>query len=349
MLYHAGAFLAVTLSSMVCVSGRRITSITSIDGSSLSSQEVLGVQYQSPLRPVRSPSATMSLLQQLFNGTDLNSTSNSREECTSTYRSTERGVLGKGRQGTVKRVLKTANKLEYALKSPNSKEDVNDLIAEAKIMQAAAGCEGVMQVRDLKPCYKRRYVPGMYVTDRMEGDLQAWLTSTKGSVKEGWTVQDGLAQRRRCKPDFEKEMLSALDCLHGKGFIHGDLKLDNVLYNELGEDGCPTGLRLADFGLSAAIGTELKKYPKECMSAATHLPDCVFEGQPCNLPDVEVPDVEAPLSDDVFVVDPLIDMCSYKVMRSQLFQEWTPLDAKYENKGSCGKMAYGRGTEFRFP
>lgn len=42
----------------------------------------------------------------------------------------------------------------------------------------------------------------------------------------------------------------------GGKYLHNDLKEDNVLFEDLDNDGCPIGLVLADFGMSAKIGSK---------------------------------------------------------------------------------------------
>jgi len=154
---------------------------------------------------------------------------------------------------------------------------------------------------------------------------------------------------------IKETMIAALECFHAKGFMHGNLMADNVLYMNEDERGCPQGLHLRDFIATQAIFDREScsrkkdiKFPADEYEdqELNHLPACMFQGKTCELKlsSVETPSslacppvnhptggtaegkegaslpsvAESSASD--YMVDPLIDMCSLKVMLYELFQ-----------------------------
>merc|ERR1712224_1108726 len=70
--------------------------------------------------------------------------------------------------------------------------------------------------------------------------------------------------------------MGGLRCLWKAGYIHGDLKADNVLYEGVDPEQCPSGVRLTDFGLSRERGLPMVTYSTDFYEEATHLPEFLF-------------------------------------------------------------------------
>eukprot|EP00746_Dinoflagellata_sp_MGD_P027600 gnl/MRDRNA2_/MRDRNA2_165130_c0_seq1.p1 gnl/MRDRNA2_/MRDRNA2_165130_c0~~gnl/MRDRNA2_/MRDRNA2_165130_c0_seq1.p1 ORF type:complete len:253 (+),score=20.64 gnl/MRDRNA2_/MRDRNA2_165130_c0_seq1:40-798(+) len=120
--------------------------------------------------------------------------------------------------------------------------------------------------------------------------------------------------------------------LHKAGYIHGDIKTDNILYAGVDTRGCPTGLRLTDFGLSFRIGSQQSKYDRSYYAGSWHLPACLFEGQVCQLLGVSS-------SYSKFIADERIDYCSY----TDLMVTFGPAPKLISAKGgNCGPMGPNR-------
>ena len=72
------------------------------------------------------------------------------------------------------------------------------------------------------------------------GDLATFCDASRG-------VSESLAKR------IMRQLVSAVATLHSAGFVHRDIKADNVLVQSVDDDGCPHVI-LCDFGLSVREG-----------------------------------------------------------------------------------------------
>ncbi|OLP77226.1 hypothetical protein AK812_SmicGene42735, partial [Symbiodinium microadriaticum] len=109
-----------------------------------------------------------------------------------------------------------------------------------------------------------------YIAPEMKGDLHHWV---HGPFKEL-----DKATRQMCAERVIRQLFSGMLCLHEAGYIHGDLKGDNVFYEGLDRDGCPTGVVLADFGSSMKVGLPMQRYSKRYYEGSGHLPGSIFTG-----------------------------------------------------------------------
>jgi len=191
------------------------------------------------------------------------------------------------------------------------------------------------------PCINGRFKKGEYVTINTQADLWMWRHATTDGMRE------------HCFEDVHTELLAALNCFHGRGLVHGDLKLENVKFSSFSENGCPTGLHLSGFGESTYIGTGklrkvLKKHGADYWDFAPHLTGCIIKGRSCLLPSMKF----SRWFDfgEHYVADAVVDMCSYKYILFDLFDRTITLKgAKYKDAGSCGKMGTIRIDVFVFP
>jgi len=129
----------------------------------------------------------------------------------------------------------------------------------------------------------------------------------------------------------------SITCLHrgGKGYLHGDLKGDNIYYTKLDDFQCPIGLKIADFGLSSRLGTTEEKYSSKYWNSAGHMPAFVFRHMEKVDPLSKVPGAVSTKTH--FVVLNLIDWCSYAFM---MFIDFG-LDVM-GSKFDCGMMGVDR-------
>lgn len=309
--------------------------------------------------------------------------------------------IAKGGQGTVWKVQRGTGPVEtLALKVPNTPGDRQDIADEARIMEAASS-DGTMPLLESNPCLKipttpsskmarqmtflhdsnfqmpqdftsglfKFRVPGSYLTTLMKADLHSWINKASSSMI------------KRCGEMIAETLGDALFDFHGSGFIHGDLKADNILFEDLYPSNhpsypdCPRGLRLTDFGLSGKIGEPDTRFSHDHYAGSNHLPGCVFDNSGCNLDGVSIDsnairtctqtcprgawwsklDV-APLvclcngyalgEDSFYKRDPSIDICSLTTLIYEVFgfaPSFSTLQVGAAT-GSCGPMGVGRRT-----
>lgn len=130
---------------------------------------------------------------------------------------------------------------------------------------------------------------------------------------------------------------SGLDCMHKAGFVHGDLKPDNVLFEGFDAEGCPTGISLADFGLSHEIGKPHLKFPKEYYLTSWEHPGTQFNGvtDPFKLTKKIKVNGKYKMH---YIVDARMDDCSLAMLMFELFKRRVPSIQEELGKGACGPM-----------
>jgi len=157
-------------------------------------------------------------------------------------------VLGQGANGKVIEVRQSGQPTS-ALKQSLSPEGEEDVEWEKTVMSKSQ-CEGVMSLMDSGPCLSPSRTPlaAAYVSAKMAGSLWDWA---KGKTR---------LQKSQCGLAVHSQLSKAIACLHDAGFVHSDLKGDNVFYSDVDRTGCPAGLKLADFGLTVERSTTQYKY-----------------------------------------------------------------------------------------
>jgi hypothetical protein len=142
---------------------------------------------------------------------------------------------------------------DYVAQNKPDKVDCKDIRTEAKMMREIAKslehlpdecANTVMLVKDGHPCLDGSPVPGSYVMEKMDGDLDSW--------RKKYAHKPGV--ETKCMPEITRKVMLAIDCFHRGDWVHADIKLANILYKGLKDD-CPQDLRLADFGMSGRKDT----------------------------------------------------------------------------------------------
>lgn len=126
--------------------------------------------------------------------------------------------------------------------------------------------------------------------------------------------------------------------MHASGYIHGDVKDDNVLFEAIDDNGCPTGISLADFGLSAKLDSESKDFfDAEDYMGAYYMPSSVFVGQEDIMGITKKRGKEL-----VYLASAKLDDCMLAFMMYVLFKKKDVSLQEELGKGFCGKMGSGR-------
>mmetsp|Transcript_52439 Transcript_52439/g.98179 ORF Transcript_52439/g.98179 Transcript_52439/m.98179 type:complete len:325 (+) Transcript_52439:68-1042(+) len=237
-------------------------------------------------------------------------------------------VLGKGANGIVSEVSSDGTSV-YALKQPLDQHAAADNKKEMQIMTDASSCSNVLPLTDGRPCVEKagtnQRLMYSYVAPEMKGDLLTWLRAVS------------FIRRKHCGKTVLKQVYFGLKCLHASGWIHGDLKSDNIFYQGEDSEGCPTGLVLADFGLSAQIGSIRNKFNSKYFDASSHLPSSLFRDQEDTLK-IQVDENHIRMSEGV-------DMCSFAMMMYFNFGmtvDGGAMELFTGGRGGCGPMGPGR-------
>ena len=125
--------------------------------------------------------------------------------------------------------------------------------------------------------------------------------------------------------------------MHEAGYMHGDLKPDNVLFEDFDADGCPKGIQLADFGLSHELGKPHLKFPKEYYKISWHEAGSVFNGAKDPFKLTKKVKVNGKYKMH-YMVDSRLDECSFAMLMYELFEERVPSIQEHLGKGACGPM-----------
>ena len=131
--------------------------------------------------------------------------------------------------------------------------------------------------------------------------------------------------------------------MHEAGYLHGDLKPDNVLFESLDASGCPVGIQLADFGLSHKLGVPHLKFLAADYMNSWHEAGTCFNGRKAKDPFGLTKRIKVNGKYKWhYIVDKRLDMCSLAMLMYELFEiRMTALQKTY-GEGVCGPMGPGR-------
>jgi len=220
----------------------------------------------------------------------------------------------------------------YAMKVPLEGDEEAEDAAEHEISVMAAAkdhqCMNVLPLLDEDPCVDGERMINAFVTKLLPWDMDKWQREYEVNAECFDVVFDAVR--------------SGLDCMHEAGYMHGDLKPDNVLFEDFDADGCPKGIQLADFGLSHELGKPHMKFPKQYYNISWHEAGTVFNGvtDPFKLTTKVKVNGKYKMH---YVVDSRLDECSFAMLMYELFNERVPSIQEHLGKGACGPMGPERG------
>ncbi|XP_038896341.1 mitogen-activated protein kinase kinase 1-like [Benincasa hispida] len=148
-------------------------------------------------------------------------------------------VLGKGSHGTVFLAVPTSAPLDFVALKVVLVEYAYSLMIEETILLNFNGCPEIIQ------CVGG----GIY----FEGDSLDTVTYSLALEYAARGSLTDLIRRREKLPEVEvkkylKMILRGLCCIHERGYVHGDIKVDNILV--FPDDTGKVKLKIANFGLS---------------------------------------------------------------------------------------------------
>ncbi|WP_241827096.1 serine/threonine-protein kinase [Streptomyces graminilatus] len=177
------------------------------------------------------------------------------------------GVIGSGGWGTVYEARAVADGTAAAVKvlptgalAPGQRAEFGELVAREVRFSAEADHPHLIRTRAVctvdAPDMPELDGAIALVMDRAEASVRQVLDSPKSSGPAGGPIPDAVRVLRG--------VVSGLAHMHGAGWVHGDLKPDNVLLGAGGE------VWLADFGLATELdGTHAHMPP---LGTLDHLP-----------------------------------------------------------------------------
>ena len=245
------------------------------------------------------------------------------------------GELGKGNWGAVYKVrTNTTGKYQYfALKVPLQGDPY---AAEANVKEAdimgTVHCTNVLPLVEKAPCVAEKgQLSTAFVTKLMPGDLEKWSQRASQSIK------------KKCIEKIWQGIYDGLECFHKAGYVHGDIKPDNILYGGLDKEACPKDIMLADFGITTKVGELRTKYEHKWWKQSVHIPETMFAGvkDPLHLTETR----RSRNGDTVpFVtMKPVLDWCSLAFLLRRLIPGSASIRLQEKlGKGACGNMGWGR-------
>ena len=156
-------------------------------------------------------------------------------------------VLGSGSDGLVTRVRQRATGLEFAVKSTR--------LLELKAWQIAELRQEIAVQRSLS----HPNIARVYESYEEDEYLHIVMELCKGGSLVGRFDRQEFSEPEAAT--VIEKMLSAVTYLHQHGVVHRDLKLDNFVYEDRGDD---AELKMIDFGYAFEVGTA--EHPTEDMS-----------------------------------------------------------------------------------
>jgi serine/threonine-protein kinase len=159
------------------------------------------------------------------------------------------GTIGKGARSTIYRATRKSDGRRLAVKFVQVENDedrrvLSHLENEYDVLEALQACEG----------------DGADVVVRPEDfqKVRRWFRTKAAYLVMEYVAGDSLAQSAEYElPETLQiflEVCRGLQFVHGCGYVHGDLKPDNIVVEE------PDSVKLLDFGFAGEIGTRVKGF-----------------------------------------------------------------------------------------
>eukprot|EP01063_Lacrimia_lanifica_P012826 TRINITY_DN19538_c0_g1_i1.p1 TRINITY_DN19538_c0_g1~~TRINITY_DN19538_c0_g1_i1.p1 ORF type:complete len:606 (+),score=188.49 TRINITY_DN19538_c0_g1_i1:168-1985(+) len=152
--------------------------------------------------------------------------------------------LGKGSYGVVSRVRNIDSGLDFACKH---------------IDKRAAGSKGLREVfSEVEILSLLRHPSVVRLEEIYEDQNSLWLVMdlVEGGELEHELKKQGGTFRESVTRRIMRHILLAVEYIHGKGIVHRDLKLANMLVSGRFEEGGNCEVKLADFGFSCVVSHE---------------------------------------------------------------------------------------------
>ena len=167
-------------------------------------------------------------------------------------------ILGKGAFGYAEKMKSKLNNKIYAVKKLQVKKDVSiDFVRETTFMLESNNenivklygyFQGMEKITKLKNIYKN-HKKRLYQNETQDRKMYFLVLDymSNGSLDD--LIKNYRREKKKVDQAFIikilKQLLSGLTYLHGKGIMHRDVKLDNILLDE------NNNVKISDFGISA--------------------------------------------------------------------------------------------------
>lgn len=113
------------------------------------------------------------------------------------------------------------------------------------------------------------HAPQLYASNRLPG---GWTMVVMEKMSHPWVVLRGVEYQNRTQ--FREAVERAIESLHAKGYVHGDIRESNVFVHP---DDPSLGIRVIDFDEAGVDG--VARYPRNLNTATVQRPSGAFDGE----------------------------------------------------------------------
>jgi len=159
--------------------------------------------------------------------------------------------IGEGGMGKVYSAKRVSDGTPVALKFfgyTNSTPCMSAILQEIRLLTSAVGIEGMVQMFGVFKDTSEGLIPGKQCDQELPVIVMEHLT---GGALIDVVLNKTLSERELAT--IFKSFVLALDSLHKRGFIHRDLKLENLM---LARDSTDSPVKIIDFGLMVRVPAE---------------------------------------------------------------------------------------------